>query len=186
MNQITMNKTEENPTVQPAKKTYRFKFSEAFLIKLKGFSRIHRFDDAIAFKDNWEIWCDGNAMEIKNETESLKTKGYEGDCMTKMYKSVRYYFKNKSTKKKDVKKRCKYIGLDPDFRDAIDEHIVEITVRQELKPKDGYINFMDSTKYNDLIKLESLRLAAYDFNKKDILAKIKKTYKNRYFNIQNK
>lgn len=171
---------------QVAKKTYRFKFTEDFVIKLKEFSRIHRFDDALAFKDNWNIWCDANVITINNETESLKKKGYEGDCAIKMYKSVRYYFKNKSTKKKAVKKRCQYVGLDPDFRDAIDEHVVGVTVRQELKPKEGYIDFMDNTKYSELIKLESLRLEAYDFNKKDILEKIKKTYKNRYFNIQNK
>ena len=40
-----------------------------------------------------------------------------------MYKSVRYYFKNKSTEKKEAKKRRQYIGLDREFLDAIDIQI---------------------------------------------------------------
>mgnify|MGYP001465795542 CR=1 FL=1 len=48
-------------------------------------------------------------------------KGYEGDVLVKMYKSARYYFKNKSAEKKDVKKRRQYVGLTPEFREAVDE-----------------------------------------------------------------
>ena len=58
-----------------------------------------------AFKDNWKIWCDNNKDIIKTEIDILKGKGYEGDVLVKMYKSARYYFKNKSTEKKDAKKR---------------------------------------------------------------------------------
>ena len=101
-----------------------------------------------------------------------------------MYKSVRYYFKNKSTEKKDVKKRRQYVGLNPEFREAIDEHIENTSLRQELKPAEGYINFMDGAKYTELIRMEKIRLESYNFTKEEIVSKLKKTYKNRYFNMK--
>ena len=89
-------------------RTYRFKFDATFLGQLKEFSRIHKFDEPSAFKDNWKIWCDENKEIIKRETDRLKTNGYEGDALVKMYKSARYYFKNKSSEKTKPKKRVLY------------------------------------------------------------------------------
>ena len=169
-----------------AAKTYRYKFSDKFIVHLKEYSRIHKFDDAAAFKDNWQIWCDENKEIIKTECDRLAKDGYEGDALVKMYKSARYYFKNKSNEKTDVKKRRQYVGLNPEFRDAIDNHISSVSLRQELKPADGYINFMDNGDNTELLRLEKLRLESYDFTKEEILSKFKKTYKNRYFTMRKK
>ena len=171
-------------TNKKAAKTYRFKFSEDFLKNLMEFSRIHRFDDVMAFKDGWKIWCDKNMSLIKDEIDILNAKGYEGDALAKMYKSVRYYFKNKSTEKKDAKKRRQYVGLNPEFREAVDDHIETVSLRQEMKPAIGYINFMDGGKYAMVIRLEKLRLESYNFTKEEVALKLKKTYKNRYFNMK--
>jgi len=103
-----------------------------------------------------------------------------------MYKSARYYFKNKSTEKKDAKKRRQYVGLNPEFREAVDVHIESVSLRQEMKPAEGYINFMDDIKYAVLIGLEKVRLESYNFTKEEITSKLKKTYKNRYFNMKKK
>ena len=167
-----------------AAKTYRFKFTDDFIKHLMEFSRIHRFDDASAFKDNWKTWCDENKVLITQESNVLKAKGYEGDALIKMYKSARYYFKNKSAEKKDAKKRRQYVGLNPEFRESIDNHIETVSLRQELKPADGYINFMDSVKYTTIIQQEKLKLESYNFTKEEITSKLKKTYKNRYFNMK--
>jgi len=167
-------------------KTFRYKFTNNFLGNLTEFSRLHRFDDAAAFKDNWKIWCENNKDIIKSEIDILKGKGYEGDVLVKMYKSARYYFKNKSTEKKDAKKRRQYVGLNPEFREAVDVHIESTSLRQEMKPAEGYINFMDDTKYAVLIGLEKVRLESYNFTKEEITSKLKKTYKNRYFNMKKK
>jgi len=173
----------DNNTKKTAK-TYRFKFTDDFIKHLIEFSRIHRFDDASAFKDNWKTWCDENKVLINNESNILKAKGYEGDALIKMYKSARYYFKNKSAEKKDAKKRRQYVGLNPEFRESIDNHIETVSLRQELKPADGYINFMDSAKYTTIIQQEKLKLESYNFTKEEITSKLKKTYKNRYFNMK--
>ena len=76
-------------------KIYRFKFSPKFLEYLRYFSRIHRFDTAGGFKDNWEIWCDENKDIIEEESNKLKEKGYDGKVLVKMYKSARYNFKSR-------------------------------------------------------------------------------------------
>jgi len=162
-------------------KTYRYKFSDTFLGNLKEYSRIHKFDEPANFKDNWEIWCDENKKIIKEECDRLSKMGYTGNGLSKMYKSARYYFKNKSNKKKEVKKRRKYVSVNPEFRDAIDNHITTVTIRREIKPSEGYINFMDNESNTNLLILEKLRLESYNFTKEEILTKFKKTYKNRYF-----
>tara|TARA_B110000977_G_scaffold188531_1_gene256877 strand:- start:1318 stop:1854 length:537 start_codon:yes stop_codon:yes gene_type:complete len=164
-----------------AHKTYRYKFTENFLAILKEYSRLHRFDDPINFKDNWEIWCDENKKIIEEECAILSKMGYKGDGVAKMYKSSRYYFKNKSNTKKEVKKRRKYVSVGLDFKDAIDNHINNITIRREIKPSEGYINFIDDELNTDLLRLEKLRLESYNFTIEEIMVKFKKTYKNRYF-----
>ena len=95
---------------KPSAKTYRYKFSSEFLVNLKDFARIHKFDEPSAFKDNWKIWCDENKEIIKEEADRLKTAGYEGDALVKMYKSARYYFKNKSNEKKSQKSVVSMLG----------------------------------------------------------------------------
>lgn len=165
-------------------KIYRFKFSPKFLEYLRDFSRIHRFDTPGCFKDNWEIWCDENKDIIEEESNKLKVQGYDGKVLVKMYKSARYYFKTKSNKKSEPVKRRNYIGLDSEFRDLMDNHIENICARREMKPADGFVNFMDEEKYVDKINIETVRLKSYNFKQEEIFAKMKKTYKNRYFIYQ--
>ena len=165
-------------------KTFRFKFSAEFLNYLKDFSRIHRFDDSESFKENWEIWCKENKIIINNESERLKMNGYKGDVLVKMFKSARYYFKNKSNIKKEPAKRRNYIGLDADFRQLIDKHVEEICVRRNMKPSVGFIDFMDNSDYKNEIDIENIRLKSFKLKSEEILSKLKKTYKNRYFIYQ--
>tara|TARA_B100000035_G_C21035688_1_gene570797 strand:+ start:1491 stop:2006 length:516 start_codon:yes stop_codon:yes gene_type:complete len=169
-----------------ALKTYRYKFSELFKNELMEFSRIHKYDEPAAFKDNWDIWCKDNKSIIDNEIAILKNNGYTGNALDKMYKSVRYYFKNKSDVKKEVKQRRQYLGLSPEFREAVDTHIQNIALRRELKPSIGFVDFMDQVIYSQLIRSEKLRLESYNFTKEDINNKFKKSYKNRYFLEQKK
>ena len=165
-------------------KIYRHKFSPRFLEYLNDFSRIHRYDTADAFKDNWEIWCDENKDIIEEERKNLKEQGYDGKVLVKMYKSARYYFKTKSNKKTEPVKRRNYIGLDSEFRDLMDNHIENVCARREMKPSDGFIDFMDQVIYVDKINTETVRLKSYNFKQEEIFAKMKKTYKNRYFIYQ--
>ena len=169
---------------EPAQKDkiYRYKFSKEFLDIMTEFARIHRYDDTQVFKESWEEWIEKNDDNISRETKKLKDMGYKGDVKVKMYKSARYYFKNKSTKEKGKeKKRCKYVGLDPLFRMEIDNHIDYIAFRRDLKPSNGYVDFINSEKNKTIITNEKKRLESFGFKEDEIENKLKKTYKNRYY-----
>ena len=160
---------------------YRFKFSKNFLQHLHEFSRIHKYDDSKIFKEHWEQWTKDNHEIIDRESGRLKTSGYEGNVLTKMYKSSRYYFKNKSTEKVEPKKRRQYIGLERSFLDAIDSHI-DNHINNNWKPSVFLNDFLDNDEYKEIIKKEKLRLQSYNLTDEDIAKKFKKTYKNRHFN----
>lgn len=164
---------------------YRFKFSQEFLNELQDFCRIHKFDESKKFKDEWEIWVETNKEVINLEQKRLKEIGYEGDSLKKMYKSARYYFKNKDGEKKEPRKRRQYIGLDRDFLESIDNHI-EYIKEDNLKPAEALLNFLDNNSYINVIRNEKLRLKSYSLNDDEIRQKFKKTYKNRYFIIKKK
>jgi hypothetical protein len=159
------------------KKIYRFKFSEKFLPILVEFSTIHQYDKPKDFKEAFGEWKDENRYLITKESMLLENAGYEGNVIDKMYKSARYYFKNKdrSGDEKSNKKRRVYIKQDKDFINAVDRHLDVIS---DLKPSEAFDDF----KTNNVLIFENECLRIGDFlEKKKILNKIKKTYKNRYF-----
>ena len=161
---------------------YRFKFRQEFLDILVEFSRIHQYDAAKEFKEAFETFCDNNKEIINNETNYLKTSGYDGDVIKKMYISSRYYFKNKDYKPQEIKQRRKYISQDKEFMSSMDEHVAN-AIRNKDKPAKAYHEFND--KYQNLINNEKNRLQEFLDTEEKIKGKIKKTYKNRYY-IQQK
>ncbi len=164
------------------KKTYRFKFTPNFLDILTRFSITHQYDTPKDFKEAFGSFKDNFKNEIEREMNVLKENGYKGDAIDKMYKSARYYFKNKdySKKNKVEKKRRKYISQDRYFISTIDEHIEENI--KNMKPSEGFEHFKENL--TEEYKNEQERLSEYLTDKSDIEQKIKKTYKNRYFTYQ--
>jgi len=160
-------------------KIYRYKFSDEFKNYLKEFSKIHQFDNTSDFKKHWKSWIKIEQIEnlIVIERKTLNKNGYNGDVLVKMYKSARYYFKNKSENKSEQKKRRKYIRLDQDLLEYMDSHINRNSCN---KPEIAYNNFLE---------LEMAKKYITDENSKNILKrddfdlKVKKTYKNRFYNI---
>ena len=167
-------------------KTHRFKFSESFSETIEEFTRIHKFNKPKDFKESWIEWRDENNSIIKKELKCLQTKGYQGNIYDKIYKSIRYYHKNKTTSEKKEKKRKPYIGLERSVLDAMDIQITSYMENRDSKPSDGFTKFMDSLSKEILDKqVKTLKGNGYD-TKQDILNKFKKTYKNRYFIKQKK
>ncbi len=159
---------------------YRYKFTEDFTAELFKFSKIHQYDERKAFKEAWNIWMEDNENIVNEEYRRLKELGYDGDIFDKMFKSARYYFRKKSTEKKEPAKRRIYVGSQKDLLEAMDEHIKTNIVSGEFKPSDGFDEFCKQNV--GLLKEEIAvlcRAGLTDSN--EIKAKIKKTYKNRYF-----
>jgi len=159
---------------------YRFKFTEDFMEELYQFSKIHQYDERKDFKEAWKLWTEENQDIIDNETSRLNNLGYDGDVMDKMLKSARYYFRKKSTEKKQPRQRRQYISVNRELLDAMDNHIEENIFNTDYQPKTGFISFC---KANEKILKESIsKIFEQGIKESELIEdKIKKTYKNRYF-----
>ena len=158
---------------------YRYKFTQNFMEELYKFSKVHQYDDRKSFKEAWEIWIKKEDDIIKDEITRLDKLGYDGDVLDKMFKSARYYFRKKSTSKPDPNERRKYVGVHKDLLDAMDLQILAGRNIPEFKPSDGFVDFCKSN--TEKLKNEIGRLLENQMESDEILNKIKKTYKNRYF-----
>jgi hypothetical protein len=98
-----------------------------------------------------------------------------------MYKSARYYFRKKTDKRVDPKKRKVYISMDRDMLDLMDNHIMDSMKTADYCPANGFNNFCTSNK--ESISREVNRFVNDGLSGDEISIKIKKTYKNRYFQI---
>jgi hypothetical protein len=159
---------------------FRYKFDPNFTEELYKFSKIHQYDHRKDFKNAWETWVEENDTIIKEEIERLNNLNYEGNILDKMFKSARYYFRKKSTEKKDPKERKSYISVQKELLTFMDEHIKRSIQNENYKPSEGFDTFCKENV--DLLKEEVNILCKNGFtNSDEIKKKIKKTYKNRYF-----
>lgn len=164
-------------------KTYRFKFSDNVVKSLFEFSKLHQFEKRSDYKESWENWTKENEELISTETRILLLNGYNGDVVDKMYKSARYYFRTKSTSKAEPKKRRKYTACSSDFIDIMDSYITQnYKTNNEFKPSEKYTSFSDL--YKEQINTEITRIKNEDkLEDSQILDKVKKLFKNRYFQL---
>jgi len=162
---------------------YRFKFSDPFMDLLRTFADNHRFDEAAVFKERWLRWTcnDSNIAKIIKEEKRLVDAGYSGDMEDKMFKTVRYYLKNKPVQKKEPKIRRKYISISKNIIETMDEHIEETALIEHMKPAVAYNNYSSHIVYSDMIDSEVNNLMKLGMSEVSALSKIKKTYKNRYY-----
>ena len=181
------------------KPIFRFNLSDELVDALLDFSKTHQFDDRRAYAYAWNEWK--NAPHISNmlahEIERLQGMDYKGSAASienKIFKSGRYYFRNKSFVKASPKPRGKYISVSKELICAMDEHIARgINNNDNDKDNnDGQIQipspadlFSDFCKRCvDILKMEIERLIDLEQFSEDpslIIAKIKKTFKNRAF-----
>jgi len=156
---------------------FRYKFSAEFVEQLLSFAKLHQYDNRHVYKEEWARWIDNNDTIVDTECTRLKNLGYDGNILDKMYKSSRYYFRNKTSY--DTKTRRKYISIDPDIIYAIDEHINVNYYLPGYKPSIAYEQFC--MEYESLLDEETERLLQENIINSDIQDKFKKTYKNRYY-----
>lgn len=182
----TLDITSTCSDLNKAAPIFRFKFSQPFIDEMYVFSKVHQYDSRHDFKDAWNSWTENNAELISVEIKRLENMNYQGDIMDKMFKSARYYFRKKSTVKKDPSERGFYISLDKDLLYAMDDHIKRnMSANIKMKPSDSIKEFQQINA--EYIKEKTQHLCEEEgFDETMIENKIKKTYKNRYFMIHNK
>ena len=86
----------ENSDTQVKIPIYRHKFSEKLLKIMDEFSRLHKFEDRVTFKESFNEWCMENCSIIDEENETLFRNGYTKDIKDKIFRSIRYYFLKKT------------------------------------------------------------------------------------------
>jgi len=159
---------------------FRFKFDESIVEILYHFAKINQHVDRKTYKELWEAWTRENKEQIDREEARLKLLGYEGDILIKMYKSARYYFRNKTVVKQEPKERRKYVAANMDIIVLMDDHVKNNIKTSNYRPASGYEDFCKT-------HLGAIQNAVQDFienglsDANEIQAKLKKTYKNRYF-----
>ena len=184
INTTDINTTDIN-TTDINRNIYRYKFTDEFTKELYIFSKIHQYDHRTDFKEAWAIWIEEEDEIVNLEIRRLHNLGYDGDILDKMFKSARYYFRKKSTEKKEPVKRRDYIGIQKDILDSIDDHIKANINMEDYKPSTGFSLYCKDNF--ETLKEEVSRLYKLGFkNHIDIKNKIKKTYKNRYFILVSK
>ena len=149
----------------------RFEFSSTMIELTKAFTEVHRCDDRKTYKEAWTAWLahDEIAAVLANEVERLSALGYKGDVADKLFKSGRYYFRQKTYGPGNVVPRTpppnlslhadtkllgvrdvpialvaprKYVLLNRDLLSAMDDHI-ERGLRQQsdFRPASGFAEF---------------------------------------------
>ena len=206
-----------------AKKVLRFEFSDAVLEQVTAFAGVHRYDDRKTYKDAWTAWLTGDAIAglLTAEIARLKCLGYKGDVADKLFKSGRYYFRDKTQTQtnqtqtnqtnqtqtnqtnqtnqtqtpaaKSRKPRAKYVTVSRSLLDAMDDHIERgVRSNEAYTPAIGFADFWNAhaltaevaslfERYATATATATAATANTIAN--TIHAKIKKTYKNRYFRM---
>lgn len=159
---------------------FRYKFTNEIMNELTTFAKVHQYDDRKTYKESWIEWTEQNALVIRTEAERLNRLGYDGNVIDKMYKAARYYFRKKTKKDEPVKRR-KYISIDSEVLDAMDSHI-RVNIKEDgYKPSVGYSKFCEENI--EILRDEVAKMCFGELSVDEIIQKIKKTYKNRYFII---
>lgn len=169
--------------------TYRFKLTSELTTAIKAFSLKHKNASSSDFKTSFELWEKSNNELICLEERRLLNLGYAGDFKDKIYKSARYYYKNKletngaKTVSKDERPSIKYIPRNPMFLEFIENYIHKHDMKQSQLYKQ-FINEGDSIIVYE-IENEMNRLKTFQLTNKESFQKIKKQFNNAYYKIKN-
>ena len=205
-NDNNANDTNATTNVRRAR-VLRFEFSNEIIEQMAAFVQIHQYDDRKTYKAAWTEWLANHeiAAIFNAEVKRLTDLGYKGDVADKLYKSGRYYFRQKTYGFPNLSLHAepvcpnlslqpepmgvrgaliaprRYVLLSRELLSAMDEHI-ERGLRQqtEFTPAKGFAEFALGL---DGYRSEVARLSEIMPTGEAVGDKIKKTYKNRYFII---
>tara|TARA_B100001287_G_scaffold50199_1_gene39225 strand:+ start:921 stop:1499 length:579 start_codon:yes stop_codon:yes gene_type:complete len=174
---------------------FRYKIDPDLVELLSRFSIEHQFDNRHDFKEAWTKWKEIHQEYFDKEEQRIKQLNYKGDVEVKLYKAARYYYRNKFSLEKKLDKdqytdsetqkhKREYITLQNDFLIEIDNHIKKNIKDKHYTPANGYHDFCNNNI--ELIKkeIEELLRERNDLGVEFIITKIKKAYKNRYYQFK--
>ena len=148
----------------------RFKIHQSELIhEMIHFADLHKFDESCVIKSEYALWLEKHRPLIEEEKEFLQRHKYKQPLEDKIFKSIKYYYMKKNDVEKIEKKRD-YSFIPKTIMEIIKNDICEQLEKDpSFKPKLRFELFKKS------ISMENLEES-----------KLKKAYKNQYFQIKNK
>jgi hypothetical protein len=193
--------TDTQMSSQVVKSVYRYKFSTELTDALTNFATLHQFDEKSVYKESWQRWCSDNQELINGENERLSRIGYNHDIVKKMYRSARYYYGKKSNENENENENNEttatqdsteqrttrtYSNIRKEFSESIKQHIqANINTNTHVSPAESYTGFK-SIYLNEVANECSYLQETYNLTMENAINKIKKTYKNKYFQLYNK
>jgi hypothetical protein len=181
-------------------KPLRVKFSDDMMEQLSIFSKIHQYDDRHSFNKYWADWIimpDISEL-ISGETLRINNLGFSGDIPDKMYKSARYYFRKKPLVQSLPVDRKEYEVVPKIVLETMDKHVklqiaskLMVNLKDQIikvSPADSFNKFCDT--HQDIILIQ----INYEYGQTEnivssdqvckVMYKMKKIYKNRFYNIR--
>ena len=182
---------------------YRHKFTPEINEIMQNFSKLHMFDNKDTLIDQFETFWDDNKDVFLREKNRLESENFNKDVKTSIFRSIKYYHIKKLKKENDNEEKVKekeprdYIKLNKYIIQWIDTFIINSMKQKKIKPSVNFNEIIEHPEFKKLIKDEKPKILNkyknfinetnqrksdeeieiwWDF-------KIKKTYKNRYFNI---
>jgi hypothetical protein len=204
----------ESTTLLPSTfKPHRFVFAPHIIDLLANFSKLHQYDDRKTYKDAWDNWITTDDIKplILAEETRIRQIGFDGHIINKLFISSRYYYRNKeysTTLFKPPSPRKKYTGLPKHILSSMDSHIraqfpmklgsicentdenIDITAENIdiVSPAESFIQYSEQhfALISEYVKTITPEFAAdaIETNIGDVVAKFKKTYKNRFYVIR--
>jgi hypothetical protein len=174
----------------------RFKLSDNIVELINEFAIKNKSLERKEYKKEWNKWMELNERIVNEEIERMNKLGYNECVKDKMFKSGRYYFRKKDTgmpanvkpyeaegvaraAEANAQKKRLYIKLSNTILNSMDSHIKKY---EEYTPANGHKHYC--LNHIDLLNKEKKECGMENID--EFLEKIKKTYKNRYFIINQK
>jgi len=183
--------------IQKGVKQLRFEYSEKFTKLLEEFTKEHMNEDRKTFKTKWISWKEENQTIYDEEIKKIKDDGYAGDTDSKIFESVRYYYrkkqlrlyksnqpKNQTTEYLPKQKTQKLKCLSKTIIQSMDKHMKVIVLENtiDVSPASTYRNFCETNIIEitkEVYRLKGITKAQLD--PVEIEVKFKKAYKNRFY-----
>ena len=180
---------------------FRYKFNEDVTAVLSKFANDNESLPKKEYKEQWKNWLNSNEEFVRNERERLTSQGYNNiDVTTKMFRTTKYYLRknmeksdtdNNEPSTNDDQFRKKIFFVSKDLLKTMEEHITK-AISENISPSKSFQSFANNYKSDIENEIENIttkhtsdteNTENIEQIKSTINEKIKKTYKNKYYNV---
>ena len=180
---------------------FRYKFNDDVTAVLSKFANDNESLPKKEYKEQWKNWLNSNEEFVRNERERLTNQGYNNiDVTTKMFRTTKYYLRknmeksntdNNEPSTNDDQFRKKIFFVSKDLLKTMEQHISK-AISENISPSKSFQSFADNYKSDIENEIENIttkhtsdteNTENIEQIKSTINEKIKKTYKNKYYNV---